>query len=96
MLLFTNPLNEIEDFLIEKQDQVQAMIDHLQMIVFLGFSSLLLLMISILYFNYKIYRRMSQAHLDRLKLEVERELLKKYELELKPEYKENLAKSKLK
>lgn len=93
MLFFTKPLKNIEDFMIDKQDQFQSMIDHLQLIVILGFSGLVLLMLSILYFNYKIYRRMSQSHLDRIKLEVERELLKKYDLELKSEFKENLRKS---
>ncbi|WP_414043367.1 hypothetical protein [Macrococcus animalis] len=93
MLFFTKPFKDIEDFMIDKQDQFYAMIDHLQLIVILGFSGLVILMLSILYFNYKIYRRMSQSHIDRIKLEIERELLKKYDLELKPEYKENLRKS---
>lgn len=90
MLYFTKPFKNLEDFIIEKQDQFQAMIDHLQLMIILGFSFLVILMLLILYFNYKIYRRMSRAHLDRIKLEVERELLKKYDLELKPEYMENL------
>lgn len=93
MIYFTKPFKNLEDFIIEKQDQFQAMIDQLQLMVILGFSSLVILMLSILFFNYKIYRRMSQSHINRIKLEVERELLKKYDLELKPEYKENLGKT---
>ncbi|MFC6291714.1 hypothetical protein BHU61_03195 [Macrococcus epidermidis] len=93
MIFFTKPFKNLEDFIIEKQDQFQAMIDQLQLMVIFGFSSLVILMLSILFFNYRIYRRMSQSHIDRIKLEVERELLKKYDLELKPEYKENLGKS---
>ena len=93
MIYFTKPFKNLEDFIIEKQDQFQTMIDHLQLMMILGFSSLVILMLSILFFNYKIYRRTSQSLLDRIKLEVERELLKKYDLEIKPEYKENLSKT---
>ncbi|WP_414046636.1 hypothetical protein ACMGE7_04810 [Macrococcus equi] len=90
MILFAKPIKDIEDFIIDKQDQFQAMVDHLQMMIVLGFTCLVVLMLSLLYFNYKIYRRMSQSHIDRIKLEVEKELLKKYDLSLKPHYQENL------
>ncbi|MCU7556663.1 hypothetical protein ROU88_00840 [Macrococcus capreoli] len=92
MIFFTQPIKDIEDFIVTKQNQFQTMFDHLQLLIMIGFGGLLLIMLSILYFNYKIYRQMSQQHIDRIKLEVEKELLKKYELDLKQEYKENLPK----
>ncbi|MCE4956793.1 hypothetical protein [Macrococcoides caseolyticum] len=92
MLYFTQPIKDIEDFIINKQEAFQAMVDHLQMIVILGFVCLLLPILSLIYFNYKIYRQTSMQHVERLKLEVEKELLQKYDMTLKPEYQELLKK----
>lgn len=93
MLFFTKPLKDIEDFIIDKQEQFQVMIDHLQLIMILGFTGLVIIMLSILYFNFQIYRRMRKSYIDRIKIEVERELLKKYDLQLLPEYKEKLERT---
>ncbi|MDJ1091314.1 hypothetical protein QNJ39_06855 [Macrococcus caseolyticus] len=92
IILFTNPLDTVQEFIADKEAQLQHMIDMLTTIILLGFGSVMIILGFTLYLIYKIYRQTSKHYVDGIKAEVEKELVQKYNLELKEEYKSYLQK----
>lgn len=92
IILFTNPLDRVQEFIADKEAQLHHMIDMLTTMILLGFGSILVVLGFTLYLLYKIYRQTSKHYVDRIKAEVEKELIQKYNLELKEEYKSYLQK----
>lgn len=92
MILFTNPLDTMQEFIADKEAQLQHMVDMLTTMILLGFGAILLTSGFTLYLLYKIYSQTNKHYVDRIKAEVEKELIHKYNLELKEEYKSYLQK----
>ncbi|MGZ9848814.1 hypothetical protein ACXU4N_02745 [Macrococcus psychrotolerans] len=85
-------MDRVQEFIADKEAQLHHMIDMLTTMILLGFGSILVILGFTLYLLYKIYRQTSKHYVDRIKAEVEKELIQKYNLELKEEYKSYLQK----
>lgn len=92
LLFFTNPLEQIQAYITDKTAHFHEMVDYLTTLVLLGFGIIVLILVVTLFLLYKIYRQTSKGYVDRIRAEVERDLIQKYQLELREDYKKYLQK----